>query len=199
MSTSSDRYEVELALEKVTSAYNDFTLFYGKLVERGIEETAYGKVFEKMAKEFRELYAGAKSHHDALLLNKTEFDEGRLERSAFERRLQRIVEYIIGVEFDINIKILPHLRKVENEILNDDILKTVEKLDVSEAVKKEVKQDAEEIKVSMFNAEQKKPIDQVNDYVGIGGKIADLGKKVWKYAGKVAPHVPAILKILGSS
>jgi len=196
--------EVELALEKVNTTFGEFTSFYAKLVEKGIGETEYGKVFDEMAQSFRGLYSTAKSYYDALLVNRRQFEEGRLERDAFERSLIRIERYIIEAEFDIGVKILPHLKKVEKELLQEQIIKTVEAIDVPEEVKKEVRRDAEKIQTSMTNAEKKGPVDQLKEYVGIGGRIVELGQKIWKFASaqatKAAPvALPLILRVLGAS
>lgn len=195
--------EAQLALEKINTTFEEFTSFYGQLVEKGIMETEYGKVFSDMAQTFRGLYSTAKSNYDALLVNRHQFEEGRLERDAYERSLTRIEQYIIEAEFDIGVKILPYLKKVEKELLQDQIVKTAKAIDIPEEEKKEVIQDAENIKTSMTNAEKKGTVDQVKEYVGIGSKIVELGQKIWKFANeqatKAAPIVlPLILRVLGA-
>ena len=192
--------ELVNTLDKVNTAFREFTSLYSILVERGIEETEYGKIFGDMAREFRELYATAKSHYDALLLNRRQFEEGRLERDAFERRLTRIEEYIHKAEFDIGIKILPHLKKVEKELLQKHIIEKVEEIDMPEEMKREVRRDAEEIQALMKETENKGTIDQFKEHVGIGERIVKLGEKVWRFAKKAAPvALPLILRIFGGS
>jgi hypothetical protein len=192
--------EVEKALDKVNIAFREFTSLYGILVERGIEEIEYGKIFDDMAQDFRRLYATAKSHYDALLLNRQQFDEGRLERDAFERSLIRIERYIIDAEFEIGTKILPHLKKVEKELLQKHIIKKIEDIDMPEEMKREVRQDAEKIQAWMTDTEKKDTIDQVKEYASIGGRIIELGEKVWKFAKMAAPvALPFILRIFGAS
>lgn len=179
--------EAELALEKIDSAFNAFTSFYGRLVEKGINETRYGKVFVDITAAFQELYATAKSNYDALRLNSRQFEEGRLEKDAFERSLARIKRYIIKAEFDIGVKILPYLKKAEKEMLHDHIVKPIETTDMPEDDKQMVMVEVKKIETSMRLAEKKSPFDQINEYVRVSEKIIEVGEIIRNYADKTAP------------
>lgn len=179
--------EAELALEKIDSAFNAFTSFYGRLVEKGINETKYGKVFADITAAFQELYATAKSNYDALRLNSRQFEEGRLEKDAFERSLARIKRYIIKAEFDIGVKILPYLKKAEKEMLHDHIVKPIETTDMPKDDKQMAMEEVKKIETSMRLAEKKGPFDQINEYVGAGEKIIEVGEIIRNYADKTAP------------
>lgn len=192
--------ELMKALDRIKTAFTEFTSLYGMLVDRGIEETKYGKIFDDMAQDFKKLYATTQSHYDALQLNRDQFNEGRLEKDAFERRLILLGQYIHEAEFEIGMKILPHLKKVEKELLQEHILRKVETIDIPEEMKREIRQGAEKINVLMTDTEKMDTIDQVKEYVGIGGKIIELGEKIWKFAKISAPvAVPFILRIFGAS
>ena len=179
--------EIELALEKINSAFNAFISFYGKLVEKGINETKYGKVFSDITANFQELYATAKSNYEALRLNSRQFEEGRLERDTFERSLTRIKSYIIKAEFDIGVKILPHLKKAEKEILQTNIVKPIETGELTKEDKQEVIEEVKKIETSMKLAEKKGSFDQIIECVNAGERIIELGERVENYAQKTAP------------
>lgn len=188
--------EAKLALEKVNAAFGEFTSFYSSLLEKGIDETEYGKAFSDMSQLFREIYTTSKKNYDALMFNRSQFDEGRLERDAFERSLTRIEQFIIGAEFDIGLKILPQLKRVEKELLRKHIVNKVEEIEMPPQIKAEVKQEAEGILESMANTEKMGNINQVEQCIGIGKRIVDLGQKVWRFAEKAAPvALPFILRI----
>jgi hypothetical protein len=158
------------------------------------------EVFNEIAQNFREFYVTAKSEYDGYLLNREQFSEGRLERDAFERSMTRINRYIIDAEFEIGWKILPQLRRVEKEILQEQIIEKVEEINVPEEIKKEVRKDAEKIQSSMKDTENKDSIDQVEEYIGIGRRILELGEKVWKFVKETAPvALPLISRIFGAS
>jgi hypothetical protein len=179
--------EVEQALNKVNATFEEFSAFYGQLIEKGIDETGYGKTFEKLIEEFKDSYVKAKSHYETIMLNKKQFNEGRLERDAYERSLLRISQYLIESEFEIGTKILPRLKKVEKQLLQEEIIQKAEVIDLPKDMKEEVKQDATEITTLMENAQKKGNIDQIKEYVDIGSKIIKLGEKLWAFAKKVAP------------
>jgi len=194
------RSEAEQALAKVNVTFDEFTSFYSSLLEKGIDETEYGKVFSDMSQVFREIYTTSKKNYDALMFNRSQFDEGRLERDAFERSLTRIEQFIIGAEFDISLKILPQLKRVEKELLQKHILNKVAEVEMTTQMKTEVKQDAEGILKSMANTEKNENINQVEEYIGIGKRIMELGQKVWKFVEKAAPAaLPLILRIFSSA
>lgn len=191
--------QVEMALKKVDQVFEDFSSFYATLIEKGIEETEYSKLFADMILAFKELYSTSKSNFDALVLNNSQFTEGRLERDAYERSLIRIEQHIIGAEFEIRLKILPFLKKVEKEILQKHIADKIQEIDLPENVKGEVKQEISELESDMSKAEKADVISQVEEYVGIGRRILDLGNKIWKFTNRWAPAaLPLILKIFSS-
>jgi len=192
--------EAEQALAKVKAVFDEFTSFYASLLEKGIDETEYGKVFGEMSQVFREVYITSKKNYDALMFNRSQFDEGRLERDAFERSLIRIEQFIIGAEFDVGLKILPQLKRVEKELLQKHIVNKVAELEMPTQIKAEVKRDAEGIHASMTSIEKMGNINQVEKYIGIGKRIMNLGQKVWKFAEKTAPvALPFILRIFSSA
>jgi hypothetical protein len=190
----------EQALARVNLAYSEFTSFYGSLLERGIDETEYGKTFSELSETLKEVYTNSKSNYDALSLNKSQFEAGRLERDAYERSIIRIEQFIIGAEFDIGLKVLPRLRRAEKELLQKDIVQKVETIDISAETKKEVKEEAAGILTSMAKIEKQANIDQVRECVGNGKKIMSLGQKVWKVVEKAAPAaLPFILKLFSTA
>jgi hypothetical protein len=194
------RSEAELALAKVNAVFSEFTSLYSSLLEKGVDETEYGKVFSDMSQVFRDVFTTSKKNYDALMFNRSQFDEGRLERDAFERSLTRIEQFIIGAEFDIGLKILPQLKRVEKELLQKHIINKVAEVEMPAQMKAEIKQDTEGILESMANTEKMGNIDQVEGYVGIGKRIMDLGQKVWRFAEKAAPvALPLILRIFSSA
>jgi hypothetical protein len=191
--------EAEQALAKVNTVFDEFTSFYASLLEKGIDETEYGKVFSEMSQVFREVYIASKKNYDALMFNRSQFDEGRLERDAFERSLIRIEQFIIGAEFDVGLKILPQLKRVEKELLQKHIVDKVAEVEMPTQMKAEVKRDAERIITSMTSIEKMGNINQVEKYIGIGKRIMDLGQKLWKFAENTAPvALPFILRIFSS-
>ena len=191
--------QVEVALKRVDQVFGDFSSFYATLIEKGIEETEYNKVFADLISAFKELYTTSKSNFDALTLNNSQFTEGRLERDAYERALIRIEQNIIGAEFEIRLKILPFLKRVEKEMLQKHIADKIQEIDLPENVKGEVKQDISKLENDMAKAEEADTISQVEKYVGIGRKILDLGNKIWKFANRWAPTaLPLLLKIFSS-
>jgi translation elongation factor EF-1beta len=186
----------QTTLAKINAAFTEYIEFYGSLVENGIEETEYNKIFDQLTRTFRELYTTAKSNYDALLMNKSQFEEGRLERDAYERALIRIEENIIAAEFDIGIRVLPYLKRVNKELLQKHILKLIEEIKLSGKDATEVKFEVEQIKISMTNADKEVSIEQVKGYVSSGKKIMKLGKRVWKIVEATAPAaLPLVLKI----
>jgi translation elongation factor EF-1beta len=186
----------QTTLAKINAAFTEYIEFYGSLVENGIEETEYNKIFDQLTRTFRELYTTAKSNYDALLMNKSQFEEGRLERDAYERALIRIEENIIAAEFDIGIRVLPYLKRVNKELLQKHILKLIEEIKLSGKDATEVKFEVEQIKISMTNADKEVSIEQVKGYVSCGKKIMKLGKRVWKIVEATAPAaLPLVLKI----
>jgi translation elongation factor EF-1beta len=191
--------QVEVALKKIDKAFGDFSSFYATLIEKGIEETEYDKVFADLTFAFKELYTTSKSNFDALRLNTSQFIDGRLERDAYERSLIRIEQYIIGAEFEIRLKILPHLKRVEKELLKTHIAEKLQEIGLPEKMKEEVKQEISTLQTDIANAEEAAAIDQVEEYVGIGKRILNLGNKVWKFAERAAPAaLPFILRIFSS-
>lgn len=191
--------QAEVALKKIDKAFDDFNSFYATLLEKGIEETEYGKVFADLTSAFKEVYITSKTNFDALMLNTSQFKEGRLERDAYERSLIRIEQYIIGAEFEIRLKILPFLKRVEKEILQKHIANKLQDIVLPEKIKGEVKQEISTLQIDIANAEKVDTIDQVEKYVGIGKRILELGNKVWKFAERTAPAVlPFILRIFSS-
>jgi hypothetical protein len=191
--------QVEVTLEKVNLAFEEFTTFYASLLEKGIDKTEYGNIFNEMAQTFKGIYSTSKANYDALLLNKKQFNEGRLERDAYERALTRIEQVIISADFDIQLKILPLLKKVEKEVLNQQI-EIINATSMAEGDKKALKTDAEEIQSAMVSAEKRSAVDQVKDYVGLGQKIKILGKKVLSHLETVAKEalpivIPAIIHV----
>ena len=78
--------EAEKALKKVNSATEEFTSFYSLLIEKGIEKTEYGDVFDSLAQKFSKLYATTKSRCDELAHDKGELEAGFKICSTFERR-----------------------------------------------------------------------------------------------------------------
>jgi hypothetical protein len=191
--------QVEKALNKVEKVFEDFSSFYASLLEKGIEETEYAKVFADLTLTFKELYTTSKTNFDAFMLNKSQFKEGRLERDAYERSLIRIEQHIIGAEFDIRLKILPILKKVEKEILQKHLENKLQEIALPEKMKVEVKQEISTLQSDMKTADEVNTIDQVDEYVGIGKRILELGNKVWKFAERSAPAaLPFILKIFSS-
>jgi hypothetical protein len=194
--------QVELSLEKINSAFEEFTTFYSNLLEKGVEETEYGTVFNEIAQNFRQIYATSKSNSDALLLNKQEFSVGNLERAAYERSLVRIEQTILGTEFDLRLKIVPKLKKAEKEFLQQQI-EIVEKIDAPPEIKTELRSEAQQIQTTIVATEKQPPIDQLKGYISIGQKINSLGQKIWKYAGIAAKGalpiaIPAIIRVLGT-
>ena len=191
--------EAEQTLANVNLAFGEFTSFYGSLLEKGIDETEYGKTFGDLSQAFKEVYTTSKSNYDALVLNRSQFEAGRLERDAFERALIRIEQYIIGADFDIGLKILPRLKRVEKELLQKHIIEKVEDINMPSEMKVEIKQDAQSILTSMTSTEKKANIEQVKEYVVNGEKILTLGQKVWNFAHKASPAaIPLILKIFSA-
>jgi hypothetical protein len=190
------RSEAEQALAKLNAVFGEFTSFYSLLLEKGIDETEYGKVFSDMSQVFREVYTTSKKNYDALMFSRSQFEDGRLERDAFERSLTRIEQFIIGADFDIGLKILPQLKRVEKEILQKQIVNKVAEVEMPDQMKTEVKQEAEKLLESMATTEKTGNINQVEEFIGIGKKIIDLGKKIWRFAEKSAPGaLPLILRI----
>ncbi len=180
---------VQESLEKTNAAFMEYITFYGSLVENGVVETDYGKTFEQITENIRHLYATAKSNYDALLMNRKQFEEGRLERDAFERTLVRIEQNIIEAEFDIGIKVLPYLKRVEKQLLQNHILRVIEEANLPSETKKEVREDAEEIQMSMTKVDDEGAVTQVREYVSSGKKIMKLGHKVWKAVELTTPAV----------
>ncbi len=194
--------QIESSLEKINTAFEEFTSFYGNLIEKGIAQTEYGKTFSEVAQAFQTIYSEAKANYDALMLNRTQFIEGRLERDAYERSLMRNEKSIISADFELHLKVLPYLKKVEKEILQAR-LKTIEKIDFPEQVNTELKEDAAQIATSMIQIEKQQTFDQLKNYVSTGHKINDFGKKIWKYLRSAAKEVlpialPAIIRVLGT-
>ncbi len=188
--------EAEQALANVNAAFGEFASFYSSLLEKGIDETEYGKVFNDLSQAFKEVYITSKSNYDALALNRVQFEAGRLERDAFERSLIRVEKFIIGADFDIGLKILPQLKRVEKEILQKHIIEKIETLNMPSELKVEIKQDSQSIIDSMNNAENKTNLDQIKEYIGTGNKILELGQKIWKFAQQASPTaIPLFLKI----
>lgn len=193
-------FEFERVLKKVNTTYDELISLYTMLVERGINETEYKEIFENLIKDFKDVYKKSKSYYDELVLHSRQFEEGRRELDAFGRRLRFISEEIHDMEFQIAIKILPNLKKVEKELLNEQVIKRVEEFKLPKEVKKEVRQEAENIQKLMKKAEEKDKVDQVSEYVSIGDKIVKLGEKVWKFAKTVSPvALPIIQRIFTPS
>jgi hypothetical protein len=192
-------FQVEVALKKVDRAFEDYSSFYATLIERGIEETEYGSVFADLASTFKELYIASKTNFDALMLSKSQFEEGRLERDAYERSLIRLEQYVIGAEFEIRLKILPRLKRVEKEILQQQLENKLESIALPEKIEADVKQEISTLQIEIAKAEKVNTIDQVGEYIGIGKKIMQLGNKVWNFAKQSAPAaLPLILGIFSS-
>ena len=192
----SDKSEFEQALTKVNSVFNEFTSFYSSLLEKGIDETEYGKALSEISQVFKEIYVTSKKNYDALVFNRSQFDEGRLERDAYERSLTRIEEFIIGAEFDIGLKVLPQLRRFEKELLQKQIVNKIAEIDLTPQIKTEIKHESEGIMESMANTEKMGNIDKLEKYINFGKRIVDLGQKVWKFVEKTAPTaLPLILRI----
>jgi hypothetical protein len=188
--------EAENALSKINQAYTEFTTFYGSLLEKGVDETEYGKVFSSLSQTLRDIYTTSKSNYDALTLNKSQFEAGRLERDAYERSIMRIDEFLIGADFDIGLKVLPLLRKTEKEMLQKHIIEKVESSSLPPETKAEIKQEGTGILTAMSSIEKKPNADQVKETVANGEKIITLGQKVWQIAKQVAPAAaPFILKL----
>jgi hypothetical protein len=186
----------QASLAKTNAAYAEYLAFYGSLVEDGIEDTEYGKIFDQITRTFRELYTTAKSNYDALLMNKSQFEEGRLERDAYERTLVRIEQNMIAAEFDIGVKILPYLKRLDKELLEKHILKLIKEINLPSDDKNAVICEAEQIKISMSNSDKEVAVEQVKEYVSSGKKIVKLGKKVWKIVETAAPAaLPLVLKV----
>ena len=195
----SKKSEAEQALAKVNEVYTEFTSFYSLLLEKGIDETEYGKVFSEISHVFREIYITSKKNYDALLLNKGQFEEGRLERDAFERSLARTEQFIIGADFDIGLKVLPQLKRVEKELLQKQIIDKVVEIEMPNQAKIEVKQEAKEILDLMANSEKMGSINQTKEYIGFGKRIVNLGQKVWKLTETAMPTaLPLLLRIFSS-
>jgi hypothetical protein len=193
------RSEGETALQSINAAFSEYTSFYGLLLEKGLDKTEYSKVFDDITKNFRELYTSAKTNHDALMLNLNQFEEGRAEKDTYERALTRIEEIIIGAEFDLSLKVLPYLKKVEKDLLQDQILGKIEATELPQEIKTLIMEEAQEIRAYMATAEKQGAIEQVKEYSNIGRKIISLGEKAWVFLKKAYPvAVPVLVQLFSS-
>jgi hypothetical protein len=193
--------EAEKALQNIIDAKDQFVVFYTSLVEKGIEETNYSEPLSKITNNFGDLYAKSKSNYDALQHDKDQFEQGFMDPSSFEKRLVNLEPLIHNAEFKIQTQILPYIKKIEKELLQNHIIEVVEASNLPEDVKSEIKVDAAKIKQSMVAADLKKDsTEQVKEYIGIGGQIMKLGNKVWEFAKpklkEAAPYViPGLLNL----
>lgn len=200
MSLYPNEDQLAKALENINNAYNKFKSLYSALLESGLDRTEYNEAVTKMAEEFKRIYAMSFANQNTLLMNRRQFEEGRLERDAFERSLLRISTQIHESEFEIDTRILVRLKQIERELLDKHIIGKVETLNVPPETREEILAEARTVREQFEKVESKAAtaVEKVDGYVETGKRILEVGRKLWKVVQKVAPTLtPTILRLFG--
>jgi tetratricopeptide (TPR) repeat protein len=95
--------EIEKTAREIEVFCNKFVKFNEGLIDTG-KETDFKTQdkLEKIGKVLKNFYMKSSGIEEALRLNESQFEEGRLERDAYERKLRELTEDMTSLKFDFN-------------------------------------------------------------------------------------------------
>jgi tetratricopeptide (TPR) repeat protein len=108
--------EIEKTAREIEQVNDTFFRIYNDLLEKGRElDSKFSDRMDDIGKDLKDFHSKSEGIEGAWRLNQRQFEEGRLEKDAYERRLRELTKEITEVKFDCRKIVIIELEVFERQ------------------------------------------------------------------------------------